>query len=230
MEKHPCDSERPGHTSAGLLIQADDDGALQPEIGLQMAGRKIHQVFDVSGFPKLLAGAHVGVVRNAGGVDQGTDLRQVGLHRLHRAAGEIVRSRALAAEVVPVESGLVKDGGLRSDAAAYPGYRILLIWDQAGWHRSQELRVPPNIQIECLPAYSPELNPVERLWRWLRRHVSRNRLFECEEELMDALAKALRALTPSQLASLCHCSYLYNIDEQMISFSIRTADRQLPSA
>ncbi len=97
---------------------------------------------------------------------------------------------------------------LENLSAAYPEYRILLIWDQAGWHHSQELRVPPNIQIECLPPYSPELNPVERLWRWLRRHVSRNRLFECEEELMDALAEALQALTPSRLASLCRCSYL----------------------
>ena len=36
--------------------------------------------------------------------------------------------------------------------------------DQAGWHIANDLRVPANITLLPLPAYSPELNPVERLW------------------------------------------------------------------
>ena len=97
---------------------------------------------------------------------------------------------------------------LQNLSAAYPEFQILLIWDQAGWHCPKGLQVPDNIQIEPLPPYSPELNPVERLWQWLRRHVCRNRLFESEEALMDALADSLRDLSPSRLASLCRCSYL----------------------
>lgn len=93
-------------------------------------------------------------------------------------------------------------------SATYRDYQILLIWDQAGWHGSKDLQVPDNIQIEPLPPYSPELNPVERLWRSLRRHVCRNQLFESEETLMDALAIAVRDFSPSKLATLCHCSYL----------------------
>ncbi len=93
-------------------------------------------------------------------------------------------------------------------ARAYPDAEILIIWDQAGWHGSRDLKLPPNIRCEPLPPYSPELNPSERLWQWLRRHVTRNRIFDNEEVLMDHLATALQNLTPARLATLCRCSYL----------------------
>jgi transposase len=93
-------------------------------------------------------------------------------------------------------------------AAAYPDKRILLIWDGAGWHESKGLRIPDNIRCEALPPYSPELNPVERLWQWLRRHVTRNQLFDSQEALMDRLADALRKPEPALLGSLCRCGYL----------------------
>lgn len=91
---------------------------------------------------------------------------------------------------------------------AYSDCNIMLIMDQAGWHKSHRLQLPNNIQITYLPPYSPELNPVERLWNWLKKHVCRNRLFACEETLMDVLAENLRFLSPTRLIELCACSYL----------------------
>jgi len=46
----------------------------------------------------------------------------------------------------------------------------VVILDRAGWHRSQGLMVPGNITLLELPPYSPELNPVERIWHYLRSH------------------------------------------------------------
>lgn len=91
---------------------------------------------------------------------------------------------------------------------SYNDKRILIIMDQAGWHKSKNLILPKNIQIEFLPPYSPELNPVEKLWQWLRRHVCRNRLFESERTLMDALSYSLNDLSKIQFNRLCQCSYL----------------------
>jgi hypothetical protein len=51
----------------------------------------------------------------------------------------------------------------------------VLIWDQAGFHKSGILDVPENITIIHLPAYSPELNPVENLWHYFRGHYWSNR-------------------------------------------------------
>jgi transposase len=90
----------------------------------------------------------------------------------------------------------------------YPDRELMLIMDQAGWHSSKTLKVPHNITIELLPPYSPELNPVEKLWQWLRRHACRNRLFKTEQDLIDALIKAFKQLCNSKRASLCACSYL----------------------
>ena len=53
----------------------------------------------------------------------------------------------------------------------------VVILDRAGWHRSQGLVVPGNITLLELPSYSPELNPVERIWHYLRSHWLANSVF-----------------------------------------------------
>lgn len=88
------------------------------------------------------------------------------------------------------------------------GERILLVLDQAGWHKSKGLEVPDNIELMYLPPYSPELNPVERLWRYLKHEAVHNILHNTLDKLMDALESALRATSKEQLKTLCACSYI----------------------
>ena len=70
--------------------------------------------------------------------------------------------------------------------------KIYLIMDNAKWHRAKDLKdlFKSNqdrlIRI-FLPSYSPELNPVERVWRITRRQVTHNRYFHSNEELSEAL-------------------------------------------
>lgn len=97
---------------------------------------------------------------------------------------------------------------LQKMSEEYSGEKIILIMDQAGWHASDDLACPANISILFLPAYSPELNPVERLWQWLRRHVCRNRFFPSLDALTLALCEVIKNLSEPFLSSLCHCSYL----------------------
>jgi transposase len=93
-------------------------------------------------------------------------------------------------------------------AEEFPTQRILLIWDRAGFHVAKTLRVPDRIRLHFLPPYSPELNPTERLWRWLRRHPCRNRRFETLDEVGETLTRELNALSDQRLAQLCACDYL----------------------
>ena len=90
---------------------------------------------------------------------------------------------------------------------AYRDKWVMILMDQAGWHKSQTLTVPKNIHIDYLPPYSPELNPVEKLWLWLRRHGCRNHLYQSETELMDTLATLIKNMSHEQLKQLCHCNY-----------------------
>jgi transposase len=84
----------------------------------------------------------------------------------------------------------------------------VLVMDQAGWHVSEDLKPPSNIELVLLPPYSPELNPVERLWQWLKRHSLRNLCHQDLEAIMDSVQNCLRTATPSFLCSLCRCGYL----------------------
>jgi transposase len=51
-------------------------------------------------------------------------------------------------------------------ATVAPGAHAVLLVDQAGWHLSTGLVVPPNITIMALPPKCPELNPVENIWQY----------------------------------------------------------------
>lgn len=79
-------------------------------------------------------------------------------------------------------------------AAAYPGERVVVVVDNAGWHRARGLRVPPNVILWFLPPHCPEANPVEQVWQWLRARHTRGILFQTRAALLDALCAGLVAL------------------------------------
>ncbi len=65
-----------------------------------------------------------------------------------------------------------------------------MILDQAGWHGAKALRVPDNISLLPLPPYSPELNPVENLWQFLKHNFLNARVFESYEAIVEACCAA----------------------------------------
>lgn len=101
-------------------------------------------------------------------------------------------------------------------AKEHPGEEILLIMDRAGWHCSKNLKIPQHIQIMYLSPYSPELNPVERLWRHLKAQTIHNRLFQDLTSLMDALQQEIRSLTSTTLLSVCRCRYLSPLNQDIL--------------
>lgn len=85
---------------------------------------------------------------------------------------------------------------------------VVLVLDQAGWHVAKALKVPENITLLHLPPYSPELNPVERLWAYLKSHYLSNRVFKDYDELFAAVGAAWLELDEPRLQSLTHTSWL----------------------
>ena len=69
-------------------------------------------------------------------------------------------------------------------AVVSSAHAVLLV-DQAGWHMSTRLVVPPNITIIALPPKSPELNPVENIWQFMRDNWLSNRVFKSYDDLVD---------------------------------------------
>ena len=89
-----------------------------------------------------------------------------------------------------------------------PDVQVVLVMDNAGWHVAKKLKIPNNITPLFLPPYSPELNPMERLWCWIKTHQLSNQIFEDYEALLDSSCKAWNSLTPKLIQSICHTSWL----------------------
>jgi transposase len=80
---------------------------------------------------------------------------------------------------------------LQQLSSHYNNYRIILILDKAGWHISHTLKIADNIKLLYLNPYSPEQNPVELLWREIRRKYFHNVIFQSLDEVETKLQQAL---------------------------------------
>jgi transposase len=91
-----------------------------------------------------------------------------------------------------------------------PEVQVLLIWDQAGFHTSDRFHVPPQGTLMPLPPYSPQLNPVEKLWQYLRKHYWSNRVYENYETLRKAAVQAWQqtCLDEQKIKSICRANYV----------------------
>ena len=88
---------------------------------------------------------------------------------------------------------------------------VRLVTDGAAGHRSQRLKFSEELTIEHLPPYSPELNPVERLFKELRQAL-KNRVFDSIEEVEEAVIKALKPYLAdgSRVRKLTFYSWLHS--------------------
>ena len=69
-----------------------------------------------------------------------------------------------------------------------------VLMDRAGRHTTGKLQVPKNITIILLPSRSPELNPVENIWQYLRQNWLSNRVFADYDAILDAGCEAWNRL------------------------------------
>jgi len=90
-------------------------------------------------------------------------------------------------------------------------YSIAIVLDSAGWHRSKALQIPENIFLIHLPPCSPELNPVEHIWDYIREQKRfNNHSFKSLDDVESRLVTALKEITQEKgkMKSLCNFSWL----------------------
>lgn len=94
-------------------------------------------------------------------------------------------------------------------ATTFPEYFVVMQLDGARWHNSGTVVVPANIRLLVQPPYSPELNPVERIWKHLRKHALRNTYAKTLDEVIDLVTDGLHDLgnQPDVLRSLTKAPY-----------------------
>lgn len=89
-------------------------------------------------------------------------------------------------------------GHLRHVGKVYPRHKypeVVLLIDNAPWHRGkpvdEALAEHPHLRFKRLPSYSPQLNPIERFWKKLRRRATHNRLFDSLTDLKQSIRASL---------------------------------------
>jgi transposase len=91
-----------------------------------------------------------------------------------------------------------------------PGAHAVVIADGAAWHKpGGALKLPANISILTLPPYSPELNPAENIWQFLRQNFLSNRVFENYDAIVGACCDGWNALIarPDRIRSIASRDY-----------------------
>jgi len=84
--------------------------------------------------------------------------------------------------------------------------KAIIVMDQAGWHKG--ITTPSNIEIRFLPPYSPELNPVERLWQHIKDDVLKNKVYDTLTSLEKAVINCIKGITNETIKSVCNCTYV----------------------
>ena len=83
--------------------------------------------------------------------------------------------------------------------------------DNASWHKSQSLEIPDNIVIHYLPAYTPEMNPFEQIWKEIRKDDFKNTLFETLNRVIDKLSDSLMSLKKDVIKNISGRSWIVSM-------------------
>lgn len=97
---------------------------------------------------------------------------------------------------------------LRELSKQYAEDIILLCCDGAAWHKSKALVIPQNIRLFNIPPYTPEMNPIEQIWKELRKMGFRNEVFATLEKVVDRLCDMICALTSDAIHNITARSWI----------------------
>ena len=91
---------------------------------------------------------------------------------------------------------------LRKLSEQYPEDMLLLCCDGAAWHKSAGLDLPENIILFHIPPYTPEMNPIEQIWKEIRKRGFRNEVFATLEKAIDRLCDTICSLSNNIISSV----------------------------
>jgi len=113
--------------------------------------------------------------------------------------------------IAPFSNGEIMREHLALISLATPSDRYaVVIMDGASWHQHHLADEFDNLSIIKLPPYSPELNPVEQVWSWMRQNQIANRCFDGYEDIVDKCSKAWNRFREDKIRvkRMCHRDWI----------------------
>ncbi|WP_333473932.1 IS630 family transposase [Shewanella nanhaiensis] len=109
-----------------------------------------------------------------------------------------------------VDKGIMHQHLKLISQATLPDHHAVVIMDGAGWHSKDLDDEFDNLTMLKLPPYSPELNPIEQVWDWMRQHHLVNRCFSNYEDIVEQCSQAWNSFISdiSTVKTLCNRSWI----------------------
>ena len=104
--------------------------------------------------------------------------------------------------VLPYSNTVCMNLFLQKLSEAYPEDWILLVCDVAAWHTANALVIPQNIKLFFLPPATPEMNPIEQIWKEIRKCGFRNEMFQTLDKVIDRLCDTICSLSHDVIKSI----------------------------
>ena len=92
----------------------------------------------------------------------------------------------------------------------FPDDLIFLCCDGAAWHKAKKLQIPENIELFYIHPYTPEMNPIEQIWKEIRKQGFRNEVFVTLEKVVDRLCDTICALTNDTIRHITGRNWIIN--------------------
>jgi len=100
---------------------------------------------------------------------------------------------------------------LQKLSETYPEDWILLACDGAAWHKANALAIPQNIKLFFLPPATPEMNPIEQIWKEIRKRGFRNEIFHTLDKVIDRLCDTICSLSHDVVKSITGRDWILSI-------------------
>ena len=94
---------------------------------------------------------------------------------------------------------------------SYPNDRIVLVCDGAAWHKAKALEIPQNIRLVFIPPYTPEMNPIEQIWKEIRKCGFKNEIFSTLEKVVDRLCETICSISSDTIKSITGRDWILSI-------------------
>ncbi len=96
---------------------------------------------------------------------------------------------------------------LKGLSEAFPDDYLLLVLDNAGWHKSHDMVIPDNIKLTFIPPYTPEMNPIEQIWKEFKKFFA-NRRVPSLSQLMEELERETKNITSETIISITNRTWI----------------------
>ena len=100
---------------------------------------------------------------------------------------------------------------LKELSNTFPRDKIILVCDGAAWHKSGLLKIPENIELIFIPPYTPEMNPIEQIWKEIRKIGFKNEVFKTLQKVVDRLCDTICSLSKETIKSITVRDWIVSI-------------------